>query len=143
MSLFIPLYMVKCMCSWRKTFEIWPVLLVAGGSFAVFQFVFATTHLFGVELYPMTDIGGGIFSLVLTAIFLRFWKPRTEWHFDRTPAEVKAAEARAETRAAEARAAEGGEEGRTRTPPRPPRCWVRRGRPAGTRRGNRSRRVAS
>ena len=24
----------------------------------------------------MTDIGGGIFSLVLTAIFLRFWKPR-------------------------------------------------------------------
>ena len=43
MSFFIPLYMVKCMCSWRKTFEIWPVLLVAGGSFAAFQFVFATT----------------------------------------------------------------------------------------------------
>ncbi len=106
-SFFIPLYMVKCMCSWRKTFEIWPVLLVAGGSFAVFQFVFATTPLFGVELYPMTDIGGGIFSLVLTAIFLRFWRPRVEWHFGRTPAEVKAAEARAEKQAAEARAAEG------------------------------------
>jgi lactate permease len=31
----------------------------------------------------MTDIGGGIFSLVLTAIFLRFWKPRHEWHFNK------------------------------------------------------------
>src|SRR5262249_10830773 len=30
-----------------------------------------------------TDIGGGIFSLVVTAIFLRFWKPRKEWHFDK------------------------------------------------------------
>ena len=30
----------------------------------------------------MTDIGGGIFSLVVTAIFLRFWKPKEEWHFD-------------------------------------------------------------
>ena len=95
MSFFIPLYMVKCMCSWRKMFEIWPVLLVAGGSFAVFQYVFATTPFLGVDLYPMTDIGGGIFSLVLTAIFLRFWKPRQEWHFDRTPAQVKAAEAKA------------------------------------------------
>ncbi len=28
-------------------------------------------------LYPMTDIGGGIFSLVVTALFLRFWKPKT------------------------------------------------------------------
>ncbi len=108
MSFFIPLYMVKCMCSWRKTLEIWPVLLVAGGSFAAFQYVFATTPLFGVELYPMTDIGGGIFSLVLTAIFLRFWKPRTEWHFDRTPAEVKAAEAKVEKQAAEKKAAEQG-----------------------------------
>ena len=31
----------------------------------------------------MTDIGGGIFSLVVTAIFLQFWKPQEEWHFDK------------------------------------------------------------
>ena len=31
----------------------------------------------------MTDIGGGIFSLVVTALFLRVWKPRHEWHFDK------------------------------------------------------------
>jgi L-lactate transport len=89
-SLFIPLYMVKVMCSWRKTLEVWPALAVAGGSFAAFQFTFATIHAYlpDLVLYPMTDIGGGIFSLVVTAIFLKFWKPKQEWHFDKatTPA---------------------------------------------------------
>ncbi len=87
LSLFIPLYMVKCMCSWKQTWEVWPALLVAGGSFAVFQFCFATIHawpgLSHIVIYPMTDIGGGIFSLVVTAIFLKFWKPREEWHFNK------------------------------------------------------------
>ncbi|HTU19839.1 MAG TPA: L-lactate permease [Gemmataceae bacterium] len=89
LSLFVPLYMIKCMCSWKQTWEVWPALLVAGGSFAVFQFTFATIHtwpgLKNIVLYPMTDIGGGIFSLVVTAIFLKFWKPRKEWHFEKAP----------------------------------------------------------
>jgi lactate permease len=82
LSLLVPLYMVKCMCSWRQLLEVWPALLVAGGSFAGFQFFFATSHLWVADLvlYPMTDIGGGIFSLVVTAAFLRFWRPRNEWH---------------------------------------------------------------
>src|SRR5258707_4127401 len=44
MSLIVPTYMVKCMCSWKQTFAVWPALLVSGGSFAVFQYVFATMH---------------------------------------------------------------------------------------------------
>src|SRR5581483_4453307 len=44
LSMFIPLYMVKVMCSWRQTWEVWPALAVSGGSFALFQFVFATIH---------------------------------------------------------------------------------------------------
>ncbi|HTU92116.1 MAG TPA: L-lactate permease [Gemmataceae bacterium] len=85
LSLFIPLYMVKCMCSWKQTWEVWPALLVAGGSFAVFQFFFATMHVYApsIVIYPMTDIGGGIFSLIVTAVFLKFWKPRQEWHFEK------------------------------------------------------------
>ncbi|MCI0461175.1 MAG: L-lactate permease [Gemmataceae bacterium] len=84
LSFIIPLWMVRCMCNWKQTWEVWPALVVAGGSFAIFQFTFATIHTFipGVELWPMTDIGGGIFSLVVTAIFLQFWKPRNEWHFN-------------------------------------------------------------
>jgi lactate permease len=83
LSLVVPLYMVKCMCSWRQTLEIWPALLVSGASFAIFQFTFATIHAYfpDVVLYPMTDIGGGIFSLIVTAIFLSFWQPRRPWHF--------------------------------------------------------------
>jgi lactate permease len=94
LSFFVPLYMVKCMCSWRQTLEIWPALLVAGGSFALFQFTFATIHVYlpGVVLYPMTDIGGGIFSLLLTAAFLGFWQPRHPWHFDKPAALAKQTE---------------------------------------------------
>src|SRR5207244_1205043 len=85
-----PLYMVKCMGSWRKTLEVWPALAVSGGSFALFQYTFATIHSWphcqDLLLYPMTDIGGGIFSLVVTAVFLRFWRPKQEWHFDKVMA---------------------------------------------------------
>ena len=85
LSVIVPAYMVKCMCSWRQTLAVWPVLAVAGGSFAAFQFTFATLHLYvpSVVLWHMTDIGGGMFSLIVTAIFLRFWKPREEFHFDK------------------------------------------------------------
>ena len=83
LSCLIPIYMVKCMCTWRETLQVWPVLAVAGVSFAIFQYTFATihSHVPGLVLYPMTDIGGGIFSLIVTAIFLRFWRPKTEWRF--------------------------------------------------------------
>jgi lactate permease len=88
LSFLVPLYMTKCMCTWKQTWEVWPALLVSGGSFAVFQFVFATVHYHffpAIVLYPMTDIGGGIFSLVMTATFLKFWKPWKNWHFDKSP----------------------------------------------------------
>jgi len=77
-SILIPIWMVKCMATWKQTWEVMPALLVAGGSFAVFQFTFATIHYWvpSVVLYNMTDIGGGIFALLTTAIFLRFWKPK-------------------------------------------------------------------
>jgi len=110
LSLLVPLYMVRCMCPWKQTLEVWPALLVAGGSFAGFQFLSATFHVYvpGVILYPMTDIAGGIFSLVVTAIFLRFWQPAKEWHFDRPAAapreQAVPIPAAADPHAAEARA---------------------------------------
>ena len=85
LSCLVPLYMVKCMCSWRDTLAMWPALLVGGGSFAVFQYFFATIHLWipGFSLWPLTDIGGGLFSLATLALFLRFvWKPRREMRGD-------------------------------------------------------------
>ena len=81
LSCIIPLYMVKCLCTWKQTLEVWPALVVGGGSFAIFQYTFATFHVWvpGVVLWPLTDIGGGLFSLVTLAVFLKFcWKPKTE-----------------------------------------------------------------
>jgi len=37
LSFIVPLYMVKVMCSWKETWEVWPALVVSGGSFALFQ----------------------------------------------------------------------------------------------------------
>ena len=68
LSFIVPLYMVKCMCTWKQTFAVWPALAVAGGSFSLFQLTFAHS----ATLFPMTDIGGGIFSLLVTAAFLRW-----------------------------------------------------------------------
>jgi lactate permease len=83
LSLLVPTYMVMVLCGWRRTVAVWPALLVAGGSFAIFQYFFATSHTWvpGLELYPMTDIGGGIFSMLVTAGFCAFWKPREEMRF--------------------------------------------------------------
>lgn len=83
LSCIIPLYMVILMVGWRQSLQVWPALVVAGGSFAGFQYLFATFHLYfpGLVLFQMTDIGGGIFALLTTAAFLQFWKPKNEWHY--------------------------------------------------------------
>ena len=90
LSCIIPFYMVKMMCTWRQTLEVWPALLVGGGSFAVFQYLFATMHLhfpvFPGPVFPITDVGGGIFSMLTLAAFLKVWKPKREWRFDQPPA---------------------------------------------------------
>ena len=81
LSCLIPLYMVKVTCTWRQTLAVWPALAVGGGSFAAFQYTFATFHRWvpGVSLWQMTDIGGGLFSLITLALFLKYvWKPRSE-----------------------------------------------------------------
>jgi lactate permease len=78
LSCLVPLYMVKTMCSWRQALQVWPALAVGGGSFAIFQFFFATAHAYGLPpIWPLTDIGGALFSMVTLALFLRFvWNPR-------------------------------------------------------------------
>jgi lactate permease len=83
-SCIIPIWMVRCMCNWKQTFEVLPALLVAGCSFAVFQFTFATIHHWvpSIVVFNMTDIAGGIFSLLVTAWFLRYWKPRNTMRYE-------------------------------------------------------------
>src|SRR6476469_2440874 len=62
--------------TWKEVFEIWPAALVAGGSFAVMQWFASATS----EFHLMTDVVSGVFSVVCTALFLRFvWHPKTRF----------------------------------------------------------------
>ncbi len=77
LSCIIPLWLVRSMCGWRETREALPAIVVAGGSFALCQFLFAHS-----PYYALTDLAGGLISLVLTGGFLRIWKPRRTWRYE-------------------------------------------------------------
>jgi lactate permease len=77
LSCLIPIWLVRCMCGWRETMEVLPAIAVAGVSFAICQYLFAHSAAF-----PLTDIAGGLFSMVATGIFLRYWQPRQTWRFE-------------------------------------------------------------
>ncbi|HKD37343.1 MAG TPA: L-lactate permease, partial [Pirellulales bacterium] len=79
-SLLIPAWMVVVMSGWRGLREVWPAVLVAGGSFAGVQF--AVSQFSGPML---VDVAGGLVSLVAMVLFLRIWKPRSNWRFPGEP----------------------------------------------------------
>ncbi|QEL14382.1 L-lactate permease [Limnoglobus roseus] len=109
LSCLIPFYMVKVICTWRQTLQIWPALLVGGGSFAIFQYFFATMQNWipGIALWPLTDVGGSIFSMISLALFLRFvWKPKSEWKFPTDATTPPSPETKAEVLAHDPHAAE-------------------------------------
>jgi lactate permease len=70
LSFIVPFWLVRCMCGWRDTFAVMPAIVVAGGSFALMQYLFSHSANF-----PMTDIAGGLISLVVTAVFLHRGRP--------------------------------------------------------------------
>jgi lactate permease len=80
-SLLVPVWLVVVMAGFKAAWEIWPALLVCGGSFAIVQFLTANLH--GPWL---VDVAGGLVSLVATALFLRVWRPKRIWHFPDEPA---------------------------------------------------------
>jgi lactate permease len=82
-SLLIPVWMVLLMSGWRGLKQVWPAVLVAGGSFATVQFV-VSQH-FGPML---VDVAGGLVSLVVMGVFLKFWQPKELWHFDGEPTTI-------------------------------------------------------
>ena len=71
LSLIIPLWLVAMMDGWKGIKEVWPVALIAGGSFAIAQYL--TSNFIGPEL---PDVTSAIVSIVATTVFLKFWKPK-------------------------------------------------------------------
>ena len=84
LSLFVPFLLILLMNGIKGVKETWPVALVAGGSFAIVQFITAT-HL-GPEL---PDIASAVASIAAVAIFLRFWQPKNIFKFDEDSVSTK------------------------------------------------------
>ena len=60
----------------KDAWEVWPATLCSGASFAIMQFFASQTSLF----HLMTDVVAGVFSVICTALFLRFvWHPKTRF----------------------------------------------------------------
>ncbi|MBI3854493.1 MAG: L-lactate permease [Planctomycetes bacterium] len=83
MSVIVPFWLVRTMVGWKETFQVLPAILVSGLSFAVTQLVWANKIDVG-----LVDIIAGAISLLVTAVFLRFWKPPSIWRY---PEEKEAA----------------------------------------------------
>ncbi len=80
-SILVPFWLVATFVkmeggTWKEVFEVWPAALVAGASFAAMQWFASGT----AELHLMTDVVSGVFSVICTALFLRFvWHPKTRF----------------------------------------------------------------
>jgi lactate permease len=70
LSLILPFWLVRSMVGWRETFQVWPALLVSGLSFAGMQFYWSNYQDIG-----LVDVVAAVFSLLITMVFLKFWKP--------------------------------------------------------------------
>ena len=75
-ALMLPFYVIGVYAGFRNMLKIWPVLLVAGGTFALTQFV--TSNFIS---YSLTDVLSSLVSLILTIAFLRVWKPAPDERF--------------------------------------------------------------
>jgi len=76
-SLIVPFYLVFIMVGWKKTIEVLPAILISGGTFALVQFL--VSNFIGPEL---PNILSALSSIIVLAVFLRFWKPKNAYYFD-------------------------------------------------------------
>jgi len=90
-ALLLPFYVIAAYGGVRALRGIWPVLLVAGGTFAVVQF--AASNLLS---YALTDVLSSLASLGATLLFLKVWKipADADYALDVAPAALAPAGAR-------------------------------------------------
>lgn len=80
LSVIVPFYLVVLMAGFKKSIEVLPAILVSGISFAFFQWLAA--NYFGPML---PDVMAGIASIICLMVFLKFWKPKSNWRFSEEP----------------------------------------------------------
>jgi lactate permease len=75
-AIVLPFYVIALYGGWRSVRALWPVLLVAGGSFAIAQFLASNW----ID-YTLTDVLSSLGSLIATLLFLRVWRPVPDREF--------------------------------------------------------------
>ena len=75
-ALIVPFWLVWAMAGWTGMMEVWPACLVAGASFALFQFLIS--NFYGPTL---VDIISSMVSMLSLMVWLRYWQPRSIWKF--------------------------------------------------------------
>ena len=75
-ALILPFYVTALYGGRRSVRALWPVLLVAGGSFAITQFVSSNF----ID-YTLTDVLSSLGSLIATLLFMQIWRPVTDPEF--------------------------------------------------------------
>jgi lactate permease len=90
MAMLLPFYVMAIYGGMRSVGALWPVLLVAGGSFATAQFVSSN-----FLDYALTDVLSSLTALVATLLFLRVWAPQPDPEFTIRRADGAAPTARA------------------------------------------------
>jgi lactate permease len=80
LSVIIPFYLVVIMSGFRKSLEVFPAILVSGVTFAFFQWLISN-----YVSYMLPDIIAGLASIACLVILMRFWKPKSIWHFKDEP----------------------------------------------------------
>uniref|UniRef100_Q47F72 L-lactate permease n=1 Tax=Dechloromonas aromatica (strain RCB) TaxID=159087 RepID=Q47F72_DECAR len=73
-SLLVPFWLIWAFAGRKGMMQIWPAILVAGGSFAIAQFVVSNYH------GPMlVDVIASLVSMASLIAFLKVWKPKKVW----------------------------------------------------------------
>jgi lactate permease len=75
-ALLLPFYVMAVYGGMRSVRALWPLLLVAGLSFAATQFVSAN-----LIDYQLTDVLSSLVSLIVTVAFLKVWRPAPDPEF--------------------------------------------------------------
>jgi lactate permease len=75
-ALVLPFYVMALYGGWRSVRALWPILLVAGASFALLQFI--TSNYIN---YTLTDVLSSLGSLVITLLFLKVWRAPSDPEF--------------------------------------------------------------
>jgi L-lactate permease len=81
LTIIVLFWIMAIMDGWRGIKETWPAVIVAGGAFAISQYL--SSNFLGPEL---PDVISALVALVCLTLFLRVWQPKRIFRFDQAEA---------------------------------------------------------